>query len=265
MADTPIVPQVVCVTGAASGIGAACCRRLRLTGAHVIGIDLRPIASDVDEQVLLDLADPGSILRAVERLPHGIDALCNAAGIPPCEDAARVLRVNFLGTRQLTLAALGRMRDGGAIVNVASMAAMRFRTDTARIAAVIDLPLDVSEQAAAQFLADSGIDGLASYAFSKQALVVWTRQLQCSLADRAIRVNSVSPGPVETPILADFVAAFGEKAQRDLAVTGRAARAEEIAAVIAFLLGPDAGWVRGVDLPVDGGLEAARAIDGSWL
>lgn len=262
MADAAINLRVVCVTGAASGIGAETCRHLRRAGAHVIGMDRSPMGPEVDEKIALDLADPESIARAVKQFPDGLDALCNVAGIAPCGDAARVLRVNFVGTRQLTLAALGRMRDGAAIINVASMAAMRFRADRARIAAALALPVDVGESALERFVADNEIDELAAYAFSKQAIVMWTKQLQCEVAAREIRVNSVSPGPVETPILANFVTAFGDKAASDLAVTGRAARAEEVAAVIAFLVGPEAGWVRGIDLPLDGGLEAARLTGG---
>lgn len=248
--------RIACVTGAASGIGAATCRRLSAQGVHVVGLDLKPAAAWVDEQVFLDLCDPSAISAAVAQLPGEIDVLCNVAGIPPCDDAERVLRVNFYGARQLTLAVVGRLREGAAIVNVASMAAMRFRNDVERTRAALQLPDDVSKTHLAAFAQARSIGALEAYAFSKQLLVQWSKQLQCALADRQIRVNSVSPGPVDTPILPNFVSAFGEKAVSDLAITGRAATADEIAAVIAFLVGPEAGWVKGIDLPVDGGLEA---------
>lgn len=249
--------QTVCITGAASGIGKATCRTMQAQGARVIGLDIKPTADWVDDHIVLDLADMASVARAVDRLPAKIDAICNIAGIPPCDDAARVLRVNFYGTRHFTLAALGHLREGGAIINVASMAAMRFRDDVDRPRAALRLPGEVSPAKLAAFLELQGIGALDSYAFSKQLLVLWSKQLQCALAARQIRVNSVSPGPVDTPILTTFVSAFGDKAASDLAVTGRAASADEIAAVIAFLASPLAGWVRGIDLPVDGGLEAA--------
>ena len=249
--------RIACVTGAASGIGAATCRRLSAQGFRVIGLDLSPAPDWTDEQVFLDLRDPSAISTATAQLPHAFDVLCNVAGIPPCDDAEPVLRVNFYGTRQFTMAAAGRLREGAAIVNVASMAAMRFRGDAERTHAALQLPLDVSAPRLAAFAEARAIGAIEAYAFSKQLLVLWSKQLQCALAGRQIRVNSVSPGPVDTPILAKFVSAFGEKAANDLAITGRAATADEVAAVIAFLIGSEAGWVRGVDLPVDGGFEAA--------
>ncbi len=230
---------------------------MQAQGAHVVGLDINPATDWVDDHIVLDLADAASIACAVDRLPPKIDTLCNVAGIPPCGDAERVLRVNFYGTRQLTMAALGHLREGAAIINVASMAAMRFRNDPDRTRAALRLADEVSPTDLATFLHQQGVGALDSYAFSKQLLVLWSKQLQCALADRQIRVNSVSPGPVDTPILSTFVSAFGDKAASDLAVTGRAANADEIAAVIAFLASSEAGWVRGTDLPVDGGLEAA--------
>ncbi len=256
--------RIVCITGAASGIGAAACRRFQAQGAYVIGLDINPADEWVDGHIALDLADPASIARAAGCLPPEIDTLCNVAGIPPCDDAERVLRVNFFGTRQFTMAALRHLREGAAIINVSSMAAMRFRNDVDRTRAALRLPVEVSPAELAAFLDQQGIGALDSYAFSKQLLVLWSKQLQCAMADRKIRVNSVSPGPVDTPILSTFVSAFGDKAASDLAVTGRAASADEIAAVLAFLASPEAGWVRGIDLPVDGGLEAAM-LTRSWM
>lgn len=238
---------------------------MQAQGARVIGLDINPAADWVDGHIMLDLADAASIARAADRLPPRIDALCNVAGIPPCDDAERVLRVNFYGTRQLTMAALGHLRDGAAIINVASMAAMRFRGDAVRTRTALQLPVEVSHFELAAFVEQQAIGALESYAFSKQLLVLWSKQLQCTMADRQIRVNSVSPGPVDTPILGTFVSAFGAKAASDLAVTDRAASADEIASVIAFLAGSEAGWVRGIDLPVDGGLEAAMLTQGLGL
>lgn len=261
MANNPIV----CVTGAASGIGAAACRKFKAQSAHVIGLDINPANQWVDDHVVLDLADPMSIALAVSCLPPEIDTLCNVAGIPPCDDAERVLRVNFVGTRHFTMAALGHLSEGAAIINIASMAAMRFRNDVDRTTAALRLPMECSPVELAAFLDQQGIGASDSYAFSKQLLVLWSKQLQCATANKKIRVNSVSPGPVDTPILSTFVSAFGHKAVSDLAVTGRAASAEEVAAVIVFLASAEAGWVRGIDLPVDGGLEAAMLTSSSII
>src|SRR3546814_19895781 len=77
----------------------------------VIGLDLEQAYRWVDDQVFLYLRDPSAISAAAARLPDKIDVLCNVAGIPPGEDAERVLRVNFYGTRQLTMAMLGRSEE----------------------------------------------------------------------------------------------------------------------------------------------------------
>src|SRR3546814_3133664 len=97
------------------------------------------------------------------------------------------------------------------------MAAMRFRGDIERTLAALRLPVEVSQAVLAEFIVRRAIGALDAYAFSKQLLVLWSKQLQCAVAGRQVRVNSVSPGPVDTPILDTFIAAFGEKAATDLA------------------------------------------------
>lgn len=246
----------VCVTGAASGIGAATCARLHAAGARVVGLDVRP-APTVDQYIAVDLGDPASVDRAIADMPARIDALCNVAGIAPCGDTATVLKVNFYGTRRLTLGLLPKMPSGSAITNVASLAGMRWRTDIARTVAALNLPDDVEAADLRAFCKLQDIDNVASYAVSKQMMIVWTKRMRGVLAPLGIRINSVSPGPVETPILGQFVAAFGDKATKDMAVTGKAGDAADIAEVVAFLSGDAARWVNGADIPVDGGLEAA--------
>lgn len=186
---------VVCVTGAASGIGAAICARLRAEGARIIGLDIRPAAENVDDFIEIDLMDSASINRAAGLLPRRLDALCNVAGIAPCGDAARVLQVNFYGARRLTLGALDRMRDGGAITNVASLAGMRWRSDLARAIAALDVPDDASAEALRQFCIAHAISDVASYAFSKQLLIVWTKRMSAALALH--RGRSVSTASVQ--------------------------------------------------------------------
>ena len=75
-----------------------------------------------------------------------------------------------------------------------------------------------------------------------------------------MRVNAVSPGPIETPIIDDFRTSMGPSVDGAADIVGRLGRAEEVAAAVAFLLSPAASWVNGVDLELDGGLLAARAV-----
>jgi NAD(P)-dependent dehydrogenase (short-subunit alcohol dehydrogenase family) len=101
--------------------------------------------------------------------------------------------------------------------------------------------------------------GPEAYKFSKQALIEWTLAASVALRPRGIRVVSVSPGVTDTPILGDFRVSMGVQAiDQAVAEAGRVATPDDIAPVIAFLLGPDARWINGIDLRVDGGLVGAR-------
>lgn len=105
-----------------------------------------------------------------------------------------------------------------------------------------------------------GIKDAESYPVSKEALLLWTFRAahQEMFKSRGIRVNAVSPGPVETPILCEFRAVLGnQRVDSDIARVGRAGTSPDIAPVIAFLRSDGARWINGANLPVDGGLEAS--------
>ena len=89
-------------------------------------------------------------------------------------------------------------------------------------------------------------------------MIAWTLYECTRWKARGIRMNSVSPGPVATPILADFIATLGKRVEDDLKLN-RAATAEEIAPVVAFMASPDARWMNGADVAVDAGAGA-----GAW-
>ncbi len=94
------------------------------------------------------------------------------------------------------------------------------------------------------------------YQYFKEALIVWTlTQSQPWFLQHSVRMNSVAPGPVFTPILGDFVTMLGaERVERDAHRMKRPAYPDEIAPVIALLCADETRWVNGVNLPVDGGL-----------
>ena len=90
--------------------------------------------------------------------------------------------------------------------------------------------------------------------------MVWTMENRWTWLDRGIRMNAVSPGPINTPILQDFVATLGPRAKRSIETTERVGRPEDVAPVVAFLMSDAAGWFRGANLTPDGGLGAHLAM-----
>ncbi len=243
----------IVVSGAASGIGAETAKTLKAQGAMVFGVDQNEPSANVDKFIKADLSDPAAIEAAVEAIPSGIDALCNIAGLPPTKDRVLVLKVNFFGLRHLTELMISKLNDNASIVNVASLAGLGWPEAGEQIKAFLALR---DFNAVEDFCDENGVgnEGGRSYFFSKEALIVWTMMNRWTWRDRGIRMNCVSPGPVETPILPDFLETLGERAKEDAKIMDRPGRPEDIAPVIAFMCSEGSAWIRGASIPVDGGM-----------
>lgn len=242
--------KTIIVTGAASGIGAATAECVASLGAKVIAVDINPPARTVGDFIQADLSDKAAIDRLVAALPRGANGLANIAGLPPTRPAEAVLAVNLVGLKYLTIQLVPRLADGASIVNLASLAGLGWPDAKGAVAASAGLDFG----GIATFCRVHGIAGARSYFFSKEALIVWTMQNRWTWRDRGIRMNAVSPGPVDTPILKDFLETLGARAEEDMRTMDRPGRPADIAPVVAFLLSDGSAWIRGTNIPVDGGM-----------
>lgn len=230
------------VFGGARGIGAAIARRLAADGYDVaLTYVSRPdkaeaVAAAVREQgreamaIEADSADPAAIQAAVELAVSRLgplDAVVVNAGVLrmgsiesfSLEDLNLVLDVNVRGVYLAIQAAVGRMRDGGRVVTVGSNTAIR-----------------------------TGSPGGSAYAMSKAAVASMVKGAALDLAPRRITVNNIQPGPTET----DMTQGMADRL-KELVPLRRLGEPGELAALVSFLCGPDAAFMTGASLTVDGG------------
>lgn len=243
--------RVVIITGAGSGIGRATARQLAEAGAHVVVADMNQEAADETVSLITesggaasafvgDISDQATVDGLVEEArKHGpLKGLVNNAGVMDLfagtgetDDATweRCLRVNLTAPFLLTRAVLPHMLEqgGGSIVNLSSAAGMRG----------------------------------AAYTASKHGVVVLTRNTAYTYAKRAVRANAVLPGGVATNIMSSVDRSRID--QEGMAAIGpvhasavRNAEADELAALMVFLLADEAGNVNGAIIPDDGGWSA---------
>lgn len=247
--------RLIAVTGSASGIGAAIRARLQRDGARVLGIDVR------DADVVADLstaAGRGAASAAVERAAAaGLDGLVACAGLGPhVTDLAAIASVNYFGAQEL----LAALRP--ALARGTRPAAVAISSNSTTIpgaeSELVDLCL-AGDEAAARRLAAT-LPGQTVYAGSKLALTRWLRRVAPSpdWAGAGIRLNAVAAGPVQTPLLQGGLEhpIYGPAIRGFPIPTGAAAAPDEIAAAVAFLLGPEARYICGSVLFVDGGTDA---------
>ncbi len=251
----------VVVTGCASGIGAQVVRQLSELGADVVGLDKRTPALDIAEFHEVDLADPGSIDRAVAALGSAVDSLFNIAGVSSgIGDPLLVVTINFLGLRHVTESVIAKMGAGSSIVSVSSLAASAYREHGEAVAGLLktqSMPEGIDWcRRHPEALADGG------YRLSKEAIILYTMRNTAALGARGIRINCTGPGVTETPILDQLRSAYGQEYLDEIRMPlGRVAQPAEQAAVLLFLNSQAASYISGQVLWVDGGNVGARIAD----
>ena len=250
----------VVVTGAYSGIGAALVDLLRQSGAdQIVVLDIKEPEAAVDEFIETDMGNPVSIDAALDVIAasdRAVDVLFNNAGVAATLPADTVMRVNILGLKRLTAALMPKMQSGGAIVNTASVAGNRWPEHLTEINAL--LSIDSWDEGIA-WMADNEALVADGYFFSKECVQVYTMRMAKAATGLGLRMNSVCPSPVDTPLLPAFRETMTDQII-DWAIdagAGRVATAEDQARALLFLGSDLASYVNGVNLLVDGGYTAA--------
>jgi len=247
----------VIVSGCFSGMGEATARLLLGLGAQVHGLDYKETSLKLASFTQVDLRDPAAIDAAIAGIGGKVDALFNCAGLPQTAPPLDVMKVNYAGTRRVTEQVLPLMSEGAAIVSISSNGGLGW---SRRIPVLMELlKLDNYEDSInwCENNADTVREG---YAFSKEAIILWTMLTSAQLIKRGIRLNCTMPGPTQTPMMKHFEAASKASVlDAFIQPINRRSTPEEQAAPLVFLNSDAASYINGVAMPVDGGFMGAMA------
>ena len=248
----------IVITGSAGGIGAATRRRLEDAGHAVIGVDVR------DAEVIADLSTPAgraAMAEAVEQRSGGaLDGLVAGAGVNGMAGEL-VVSINYFGavaTLELLRPLLARGTRPAAVAISSNSTTTQAGYPSDVVAACL-----AGDEAQARELAAPDTSGIGAYAAAKLALARWVRRQAVGdgWIGAGIRLNAIAPGFVQSPMTAgseDFIMSLGDIYPIPL---GRPGQADEVAGLLAYLLGPDAGFFVGSFLTMDGGTDAALRPD----
>ncbi len=249
--------SLIVITGSASGIGAATAKRFRDAGHRVLGVDLRNADIGADLSSAQGRAD--AVAAVTERSGGAIDALVLCAGLAShFKPVSTIVAVNYFGAVELLdglLPALQKGQSPSAVV-VSSVASTQLPWSRNPIGEALEAGDAAKVEAA---LAAAGEHaGHVAYAGSKNAITVAVRRRVVAWGKAGVRLNTVAPGAVETPLLQAGLAdeRYGKAIAEFVAPIPRRAKPEEIAATIAFLTGPEAQFIHGAQFFVDGGIDA---------
>lgn len=241
----------VVVTGAASGMGEATATILTELGAEVHGLDIKEGPAPVQAFHLCDLSDPDRIDATVAGITGPVDSLFNCAGLPTTAPGQEIMLVNFLGHRHLTEAILPHMPVGSSIAFISSAAGMGWQGNAGTLVELAATPDFASGRAWCE--AHDDIISANGYGFSKEAINAYVAWRGHQLASQ-VRLNSIQPGPTDTPMMPSFVESMGEDFfEKFPKPIGRNARPDEQAWAIIMLNSPRSSYTVATNVFTDGG------------
>jgi NAD(P)-dependent dehydrogenase (short-subunit alcohol dehydrogenase family) len=250
------------VVGCFSGMGESTAKIVRLLGGEVHGVDYKEPDYELSSFTSCDLRNKVEIESMLESLEGPFDAVFYCAGLPPTHPAIDVMRVNFAATRMVVEGVQPKMAAGGAIAIISSTGGLGFM---ARMGPIMELLGTDGFDGAVDWCEKNAETVAEGYVFSKEVIIVYTMKRALEVVDAGVRVNCISPGPTQTPMMPDFESMSGaELLKKFEGPMDRKAYPEEMGWPLAFLNSESASFVNGFNLIVDGGFLAGTmtgAID----
>ena len=250
------------VVGCFSGMGESTAKIVQLLGGEVHGVDYKEPDYELGSFTSCDLRNKLEIESMLDGVPGSLDAVFYCAGLPPTHAAIDVMRVNFAATRMVVEGLQPKIARGGAVSIISSTGGLGFLQHMGPIMELLgtdgfDGAIDWCEKNA-----ETVADG---YVFSKEVIIVYTMKRALEVVDAGVRVNCISPGPTQTPMMPDFESMSGADLLKKFeGPMDRKAYPDEMGWPLAFLNSDAASFVNGFNVVVDGGFLAGTmtgAID----
>lgn len=248
---------IYAMTGGATGIGSEIKSQLRARGDTVIVVDIKD--ADITADLSTREGRQAAVAGVLERAPDGLDGFVACAGVGPYMNPALIVRINYFGAIEVTEGLRPALEKRGGSVVIVSSNSAPMSSD----AEYVERLLAGDETGAVARVAEQ--NGQVAYSGSKAAVTRWMRRNTPQWAAAGVRLNAVAPGLIKTPLSA--VSASDPRfadAMKDFEATipvGRAGQPADIAGPVLFLLGPQASFICGAMIFIDGGHDASFRPD----